>query len=81
MRLQKSGTCGQHFDILVSQPIGYCQQALRTSLRVDMESVTRSLAIEFADEGIRFKRDRSWRREYNPCTGRDARIPEAAKPV
>ncbi len=54
MRLQKSGHVVNISTSFVSQPIGVLPASLANLTKSGLESVTRSLAIEFADEGIRF---------------------------
>lgn len=54
MRLQRSGHVVNISTSFVSQPIGVLPASLANLTKSGLESVTRSLAIEFADEGIRF---------------------------
>ncbi len=54
MRLQKFGHVVNISTSFVSQPIGVLPASLANLTKSGLESVTRSLAIEFADEGIRF---------------------------
>lgn len=54
MRLQKSGHVVNISTSFVSQPVGSLPASLANLTKAGLESVTRSLAIEFADEGIRF---------------------------
>lgn len=54
MRLQRSGHVVSISTSFVSQPIGVLPASLANLTKSGLESVTRSLAIEFADEGIRF---------------------------
>ena len=54
MRLQKSGHVVNISTSFVSQPIGVLPASLANLTKSGLESATRSLAIEFADEGIRF---------------------------
>ena len=54
MRIQKSGHVVNISTSFVSQPIGVLPASLANLTKSGLESVTRSLAIEFADEGIRF---------------------------
>ena len=54
MRLQKFGHVANISTSFVSQPIGVLPASLANLTKSGLESVTRSLAIEFADEGIRF---------------------------
>jgi NAD(P)-dependent dehydrogenase (short-subunit alcohol dehydrogenase family) len=54
MRIQKSGHVLNISTSFVSQPIGVLPASLANLTKSGLESVTRSLAIEFADEGIRF---------------------------
>ena len=54
MRLQKSGHVVNISTSFVSQPIGVLPASLANLTKSGLESVTRSLAIEFAAEGIRF---------------------------
>jgi NAD(P)-dependent dehydrogenase (short-subunit alcohol dehydrogenase family) len=54
MRLQKFGHVVNTSTSFVSQPIGVLPASLANLTKSGLESVTRSLAIEFADEGIRF---------------------------
>lgn len=54
MRLQRSGHVVNISTSFVSQPIGVLPASLANLTKSGLESVTRSLAIEFANEGIRF---------------------------
>jgi NAD(P)-dependent dehydrogenase (short-subunit alcohol dehydrogenase family) len=54
MRLQRSGHVVNISTSFVSQPIGVLPASLANLTKSGLESVTRSLAIEFADERIRF---------------------------
>lgn len=54
MRLQRSGHVVNISISFVSQPIGVLPASLANLTKSGLESVTRSLAIEFAHEGIRF---------------------------
>jgi NAD(P)-dependent dehydrogenase (short-subunit alcohol dehydrogenase family) len=54
MRLQKFGHVVNIFTSLVSQPIAGVPASLANLSKGGLESVTRALAIEYADEGIRF---------------------------
>jgi NAD(P)-dependent dehydrogenase (short-subunit alcohol dehydrogenase family) len=54
MRLQKSGHVVNVTTSLVSQPVAGLAASLTSLTKGGLESVTRALAIEFADEGIRF---------------------------
>ena len=54
MRLQRSGHVVNISTSFVSQPVGALSASLANLTKGGLESVTRSLAIEFADEGIRF---------------------------
>jgi NAD(P)-dependent dehydrogenase (short-subunit alcohol dehydrogenase family) len=54
MRLQKSGHVVNLTTSLVSQPIAGLPASLANLSKGGLESVTRALAIEYADEGIRF---------------------------
>lgn len=54
MRLQGSGHVINISTSLVSQPVAGLPASLVNLTKAGLESVTRSLAIEFADEGIRF---------------------------
>jgi NAD(P)-dependent dehydrogenase (short-subunit alcohol dehydrogenase family) len=54
MRRQKSGHVVNISTSFVSQPIGVLPASLANLTKSGLESVTRSLAIEFAHEGIRF---------------------------
>ena len=54
MRLQKSGHVVNVTTSLVSQPVMGLPASLANLTKGGLESVTRALAIEFADEGIRF---------------------------
>ncbi|ADV82843.1 SDR family NAD(P)-dependent oxidoreductase [Terriglobus saanensis] len=54
MRLQKSGHVINISTSFAGQPVGILPAALANLTKGGLESVTRSLAIEFANEGIRF---------------------------
>jgi NAD(P)-dependent dehydrogenase (short-subunit alcohol dehydrogenase family) len=54
MRLQKSGHVVNVTTSFASQPVASLPAALANLTKGGLESVTRSLAIEFAKEGIRF---------------------------
>jgi NAD(P)-dependent dehydrogenase (short-subunit alcohol dehydrogenase family) len=54
MRLQKFGHVVNISTSLVSQPIAGLPASLANLSKGGLESVTRALAIEYADEGIRF---------------------------
>jgi len=54
MRLQKSGHIVNVTTSLVSQPVAGLPASLANLTKGGLESVTRALAIEVADEGIRF---------------------------
>lgn len=54
MRLQKFGHVVNISTSFVSQPVGVLPASLANLTKSGLESVTRSLAIEFADEGVRF---------------------------
>ena len=54
MRLQRSGHVVNVTTSLVSQPVAGLPASLANLTKGGLESVTRALAIEFADEGIRF---------------------------
>jgi NAD(P)-dependent dehydrogenase (short-subunit alcohol dehydrogenase family) len=54
MRLQRSGHVVNLTTSLVSQPIAAVSASLANLTKGGLESVTRALAIEFADEEIRF---------------------------
>jgi NAD(P)-dependent dehydrogenase (short-subunit alcohol dehydrogenase family) len=54
MRRQRSGHVVNISTSFVSQPIGVLPASLANLTKGGLESVTRSLAIEFAHEGIRF---------------------------
>lgn len=54
MRLQKSGHVVNLTTSIVSQPIAGLPASLANLSKGGLESVTRALAIEYADEGIRF---------------------------
>jgi NAD(P)-dependent dehydrogenase (short-subunit alcohol dehydrogenase family) len=54
MRVQKSGHVVNITTSFVSQPVAILAASLANLTKGGLESVTRSLAIEFADEGIRF---------------------------
>jgi NAD(P)-dependent dehydrogenase (short-subunit alcohol dehydrogenase family) len=54
MRLQKSGHVVNISTSLVAQPVAGATASLASLTKGGLESVTRALAIEFAEEGIRF---------------------------
>lgn len=54
MRLQKSGHVVNISTSFAGQPVGILPAGLANLTKGGLESVTRSLAIEFANEGIRF---------------------------
>jgi NAD(P)-dependent dehydrogenase (short-subunit alcohol dehydrogenase family) len=54
MRLQRSGHVVNVTTSFASQPVASLPASLANLTKGGLESVTRSLAIEFADEGIRF---------------------------
>ena len=54
MRLQKSGHVVNVTTSLVSQPVAGLPASLANLTKGGLESVTRALAMEFADQGIRF---------------------------
>jgi len=81
MRLQKSGHVVNISTSFVSQPIGVLPASLANLTKSGLESVIRSLAIEFADEGIRFNAIAPGVVNTPMHPVENARIPEAAKPV
>jgi NAD(P)-dependent dehydrogenase (short-subunit alcohol dehydrogenase family) len=54
MRLQRSGHVVNISTSFVGQPVAGCSASLANLTKGGLESVTRALAIEFAEEGIRF---------------------------
>jgi NAD(P)-dependent dehydrogenase (short-subunit alcohol dehydrogenase family) len=54
MRLQKSGHVVNITSSIVGQPVAGCPTSLTNLTKGGLESVTRALAIEFAQNGVRF---------------------------
>jgi NAD(P)-dependent dehydrogenase (short-subunit alcohol dehydrogenase family) len=54
MRLQKSGRVVNITSSIVGQPVAGCPTSLTNLTKGGLESVTRALAIEFAQNGVRF---------------------------